>query len=129
MATALFIGGFISLGIVIIIQSNWKQEMAELMQKIDYLNKNLNEENLTTFAVTRSFDIKDTFNFSTPKVIYDDRNMKNPFYRHAIEDYESGKRKAFILTTIFMCLSIIFGSLLAILYPEFIMEMINNDGP
>jgi hypothetical protein len=129
MATALSIGILISFILAIIIQSKWKQQKSELSQEIDYLNRNLNEDNLETFVSTKSFDFRDTFSSSTPKVIYDDRNMKNGSYRRAIEDYESAKRIASISTILFSAIGITLTILLLIYFPEFVVEVFENDGP
>jgi len=127
MATALSIGILISFVLAIIIQSKWKQQKAELSQEIDYLNRNLTEDNLETFIVTKSFEFRDTFNSSTPKVIYDDRNMKNGSYRRALEEYESAKRVVTISTIIFVALGTLLTIVLIVYFPDFIMEVFEND--
>ncbi len=109
--------------------SKWNQEKAELTQRIDFLNRKLTEENRKSFVPTQSFEFRDTLNPSTPKVIYDDQNMKNPSYRRAIHDYEETAKSYKIMITVFAILSVVMVLTLLILYPEFLREMLNNEGP
>ena len=129
MAIVLFIGILICFGLIVIVQSKWRQDKAELTQEIDYLNRNLNEDNLTIFFTKRSFDVKDTHSIATPRIIYDDQNMKNTSYKRAIDDFEKGRKVATITTILLLVLLVILIVILIFSFPEFVIELFKNNGP
>ena len=126
MAIALFTVLIISLILTFFVRIKWDQEKAELTQKIDYLNNNLNEENLTTFSVTRSFDVQRTFNASIPKIVFDDRNMKNPAYKRAVLNLEAGQRTANRTTAFLLILTAILAIVIIFFFPEYVNEKLRK---
>jgi hypothetical protein len=94
---------------------------------IEFLNRELNDDNRDTYMLKRSFEYANFEPSGFPILL--EENMVNYYYREALTEFESKKKMVRIMNSIFIPVFILLAIVLVINYPEFINELMKNDGP
>ncbi|MEM1405249.1 MAG: hypothetical protein AAGG59_00630 [Bacteroidota bacterium] len=127
ISTILFITIFMIFGLLVIFNSYYRKNKIVAGLKIDYLNRTLNDDNISNYMPVSSYSMSNVMPNPFPLIIQ--KNMKNTTYKLIVDEFQKIKKNTRLINIVLLPLLIILIIILLYFYPDFVVEIINNPEP